>query len=83
MALVTFVLTCLRFYYQQGQQAQGIKESLDSQKDSDEQRIQEEQEILKEHQFQESIQDIMNATLGVHNTKTDRLFAVPFSLIWT
>jgi hypothetical protein len=80
MALVTFVLTCLRFYYQQ---AHGIKESLDSQKVSDEQRIQEEQEILKEYQFQESIQGIMNATLGVHNTKTDPLFAVPFSLIWT
>jgi hypothetical protein len=65
MCLVTFALTWLRFHDPRGQGNQGF---WNGQKVSEEQRLQEE-EALKEHQFQESIQDIMNATLGVHNTR--------------
>lgn len=59
ISLVALVLTCLRYYYQESQAAWNFTGVIN------EQRIHEQQGALKEHQFQESIQDIMNATLGV------------------
>ncbi|OOQ90679.1 hypothetical protein PEBR_03211 [Penicillium brasilianum] len=58
ISLVTLVLTCLRYYYQESQAAWNYTGIIN------EQRIHEQQGALKEHQSQESIQDIMNATLG-------------------
>lgn len=65
MGIATCALTWLRFH---DPRLQGDDASWNGQRVSDEQRIQE-QEALKEHQFQESIQDIMNATLGVHDPR--------------
>lgn len=65
IGLVTFAFTCLRFYYQRGQESQAVWNDAEV---VAEHRIQE-QEALKEQQFQESIQDIMNATLGVRITE--------------
>jgi hypothetical protein len=62
MGLITCALTWLKFH---DPRLQGDQESWNGERVSNEQRIQE-QEALKEHHFQESIQDIMNATLGVH-----------------
>lgn len=65
MALITCTLTWLKFH---DPRLQGDQASWRGQGVSDQQRIQEE-EALKEQQFQESIQDIMNATLGVHSLR--------------
>lgn len=65
IGFVIFAFTCLRFYYQRGQESQAVWDDAEV---VAKQRIQE-QEVLKEQQFQESIQDIMNATLGVRTTK--------------